>query len=456
MRKKPGASLSICLIVKNEAELLPECLASLSGLDAQLVVLDTGSTDNTREIAKAFGAEVHTFKWVNDFSAARNASIKYAKHDWILWLDADERLAKSSHRHLLKLLTKETKPVIYRVRIRNLKEDGVNFSLSDAHRLFTNHFGIKFSGAIHEQISPSASKLGVDERWSQIVLDHLGYSFTDERREQKQIRNLKLLQKEVHDNPRSAYAHYTLAHNLKTGGDLHKAKEHYGIALELKQLDDDMTASLLNSYADTLLDLSQTQGVETFIKRSIKLRPRQNAAYFLLYRYALALGDQETALKALETVKEIQLQISEKGSSISTDIEIANHFIEYTRGELLCRMGNVTEAITAFSESLKLGGDTLEGLKALFKIYEKQQAWSQAVEILGRLIKLQGEDPNLINALATILIRMKNFHAALDTLLHLKKIHPHMDGLDRKIAGMYAKLGNITEAQRWLGLPSNN
>src|SRR3979411_386218 len=86
------ARVSLCMIVKNEAANLPACLASIQGLPPEIVVVDTGSTDHTRDIALQFGAKVYDFPWVDSFAAARNESLKHATGDWIFWLDADDRL----------------------------------------------------------------------------------------------------------------------------------------------------------------------------------------------------------------------------------------------------------------------------------------------------------------------------------------------------------------------------
>ena len=86
------ATLSVCMIVRDEEEMLGESLESVSGVADQLVVVDTGSTDATVEIARSHGAEVHHFQWIDDFAAARNQSIRIATANWILWLDADERV----------------------------------------------------------------------------------------------------------------------------------------------------------------------------------------------------------------------------------------------------------------------------------------------------------------------------------------------------------------------------
>src|SRR5207247_7518533 len=86
--ESPLPRLSVCLIVKNEEKFLPQCLESIRDIAEQIVVVDTGSTDRTIEMAKKFGAEVYDFPWVDDFSAARNAALEHARVDWVLTMDA--------------------------------------------------------------------------------------------------------------------------------------------------------------------------------------------------------------------------------------------------------------------------------------------------------------------------------------------------------------------------------
>ena len=90
--------LSVCMIVRNESHHLPKALASVKGIAAEIVVVDTGSTDDTVSIASAMGAKVLHFAWIDDFAAARNAALEAATQPWILSLDADQRLASDSAR----------------------------------------------------------------------------------------------------------------------------------------------------------------------------------------------------------------------------------------------------------------------------------------------------------------------------------------------------------------------
>src|SRR5262245_373880 len=98
--------IGLCVIVKNEEANLPACLASSAGLFAEVIVVDTGSTDRPRELAAQAGASVHDFPWCDDFAAARNESLRHATAPWIFWLDADERLDDDNRARLRDLFAR--------------------------------------------------------------------------------------------------------------------------------------------------------------------------------------------------------------------------------------------------------------------------------------------------------------------------------------------------------------
>src|SRR3712207_5969033 len=94
------ARVSLCMIVKDEEHNLPDCLGPVAGLFDELVVVDTGSSDRTKEVAAALGARVFDFPWCDSFAAARNESLRHATGDWVFWLDADDRIEEPDRRSL--------------------------------------------------------------------------------------------------------------------------------------------------------------------------------------------------------------------------------------------------------------------------------------------------------------------------------------------------------------------
>jgi glycosyltransferase involved in cell wall biosynthesis len=171
--------LSLCMIVKNEAVALPRCLESARSLVDQIVVLDTGSTDTTIAIAQSFGAQVQHFDWCNDFSAARNRCLSYAKGDWILVLDADEVLVPAVIPALQAAMQQSEALVINLVRH---EVGAIQSPYSLVSRLFRHHPAIQFNRPYHAMIDDSVVHLLKREpQWqitdlSEVAIQHYGYA----------------------------------------------------------------------------------------------------------------------------------------------------------------------------------------------------------------------------------------------------------------------------------------
>lgn len=171
--------LSLCMIVKNEAENLPRCLDSIKHAVDEIVMLDTGSIDNTIDIARSYGARVAEFKWQDDFAEARNEALKQVTGDWVLVLDADEVLTTPVVPLLKQLMNRKEALVINLVR----HEIGATQSpYSLVSRLFRRHPTIQFSRPYHAMIDDSVAKLLQKEPdWqvlncADVAILHYGYA----------------------------------------------------------------------------------------------------------------------------------------------------------------------------------------------------------------------------------------------------------------------------------------
>lgn len=150
------ARLSVCLIVRDEAEALPGCFASLAGLKAELIVVDTGSQDHSCELALTHGAQVENLPWQADFSAARNRALELAGGDWVLMLDADERLEPQSIALLKNLLTDPPPGLpVYQVPVHSLDAAGETLSVRLLPRLFPRHSLLSYQGQLLETLDYS-------------------------------------------------------------------------------------------------------------------------------------------------------------------------------------------------------------------------------------------------------------------------------------------------------------
>ena len=188
------------MIVKDEAANLPDCLASCQGLFDQIIIVDTGSTDDTIEIATDLGALVYPFEWVDDFSAARNFGLDRVTTDYVFRIDADDRI-HAAHHHRLKRVFADlaiSQPTILACRVE-AKEPSGNLVLSDEYRCWPNRPTIRFHGRIHERIHPERDARDCSIQPSHVQIDHHGYAdqavFTA-----KLERNLRISLKELRES----------------------------------------------------------------------------------------------------------------------------------------------------------------------------------------------------------------------------------------------------------------
>lgn len=202
--------LSAVLIVRDEQDALPDCLASLADRVAEIVVVDTGSVDRTVDIARSFGAKIEHFPWCDDFSAARNYALGFATGDWILSIDADERL-------LTPIADLSSDVSGYYVTV--IADDSLRYLTP---RLFRNRPEIRFSGVIHEM---PATEFGRWETRSDIALQHTGYTQEKIAAKDKWERNLKLLDKQIARDPADPFAYFNKAAVLNVLGRHVEAQE---------------------------------------------------------------------------------------------------------------------------------------------------------------------------------------------------------------------------------------
>jgi GT2 family glycosyltransferase/tetratricopeptide (TPR) repeat protein len=204
-------SCSLCMIVKNEAENLPHSLGSAADLFDDIVVVDTGSTDRTKEVATQLGARVFDFAWCDSFSAARNESIRHATGEYIFWLDGDDHLDEANRqklRVLLEGLTEEN--VAYSMKCLCLPDARSHASTQVDHmRLFRNHPQIRWQYRVHEQILPAIRASGGEVRFADVIIHHSGY-IDNALRQKKLERDLRLLRLEEAEHPADPFTLFNL------------------------------------------------------------------------------------------------------------------------------------------------------------------------------------------------------------------------------------------------------
>jgi GT2 family glycosyltransferase/glycosyltransferase involved in cell wall biosynthesis/tetratricopeptide (TPR) repeat protein len=238
-KETAGLRLSLCMIVKDEEEMLPGCLASAQDAVDEIVVVDTGSSDRTVEIAESFGAKVVHFPWNGSFADARNVSIDHATGDWIMYLDADEHLTPESGPILRAQLGKTWREAFYFVETNFTGGEGSGEAVQHlALRLWRNRPEYRFEGRIHEQKTASMPNY-LPERFerTEVTILHYGYLKSRIAAREKSARNIELLEAEAAERGLTAFGAFNLGTEHVVAGDDERARDYLEQAWRLLRRD---------------------------------------------------------------------------------------------------------------------------------------------------------------------------------------------------------------------------
>jgi len=212
---RDGPLLSLCMIVRDSRRTLRACLESVKPWVDEMIVVDTGSQDDTKQIARSLGARVHEFPWCDDFSAARNESLRYATGEWVFWMDADDTIDPKNGGRLQSLVRRnhpeKTLGHVLQVHCPGGQDDGdEGLTVVDHVKVFRNRPNLRFEGRVHEQILPAIRRAGGEVEWTDIHVVHSGYDHTPEGQRRKRERDLRLLQLELEERPDHPFTLFNL------------------------------------------------------------------------------------------------------------------------------------------------------------------------------------------------------------------------------------------------------
>lgn len=303
-------AVSLCMIVKNEEKHLADCLRSVGDFPSEIIVLDTGSTDCTVEVAQEFGARVEHFEWCDDFAAARNESIKYAAGDWIFWMDADDRLPPLSLNQLKQALV-SNKADVYYATIKSIERGKV--TQASHQRLFRNGLGICFERALHEQLNAHEFRLVIAK--TNIMIEHIGYDVSPAAAQKKYRRNSQIIQKMIAQNPADLYWRHHLGVCLAGLGEDAAAVQEFEQVLvdppvDLPMFDIVQTFALsINAYHN----LDKTEQLEKILTKAVKAFPNSNFLHAHIGYIYLLRGRPDLALKYFAAAQTMPLPVNEQG-----------------------------------------------------------------------------------------------------------------------------------------------
>ena len=403
--------ISLCMIVKDEESVLERCLKSVQDYVDEIIIVDTGSTDSTQEVARRFTNQVYTFKWTNDFSAARNESLKYANGKWILVLDADEYFEEAEIRRLRQLLeSMDPQPhIVYNVTIVSFIGNKSNLSINEGKvgRVFGNHLGIRYVRPIHEQ--PRSSLPGI-EVMSRIDLPvrvfHSGYIEETLAAKNKHQRNLELFKRMEQSGNLTVYDHFQLGNQYTMMGEYDKALEHLNIALRNPK-------ALGAVYQHAVLAAIQActnKGEPVKAYRIFEQHLNTNNLYpdflvvkgILLYNLGFVAKSKETFLSAIDKAESLALQ-NKPIAFAST--EIAVRLPLFQLASIYEREQDYAKSLYYLTKIIMTNPKEVLAITKFLELMSLQEPPEAIIELIGRLMN---PDRLLTALLGKIAVKLGN------------------------------------------------
>lgn len=370
--------ISLCMIVKNESAVLKRCLDSIKTLVDEMIIIDTGSTDNTKTIASKFTNNVHDLEWENDFSKARNESIHHATGNWILILDADEYMLPENHESLRQFLKSfnqaDNEVCAFLLPIHNFTgktADPTKVKISTGARLYPNHKGIHYRSQIHEQLTIESAQLKFIEIPFSIY--HDGYTEARVNSQDKKSRNQNIFESMLtNENLEDPYFCFTYGNHFISTENLDRGLEFFRKSYKHSNSTDPWYFHLLDNLISTEIKLLHFSEASLLIKIALEQWPKIADYYF----FRGLLKEQLGFLKQASSDFEYSMQLAESAA---------------LRGEKCWKINPSY-------------GDTLP-LQMLGNINAKLQNHTAALQYWSKLLKLQPKNYQVLSQVVQLLSR---------------------------------------------------
>ena len=383
IEKEKTIKISSCLIARDEEKDIPLWLENTAKYSDERIVLDTGSTDRTAELARSAGAKVFDFQWQEDFAAAKNAALSHAEGNWIVFPDADETMEQPQRvrRFLAETEVLQPEAEAVRIYIRNIDEDDGNREIQRFMniRLFRGNAGLCYNGRIHENLVHEDGSLPAtrDEKY-RLTVCHTGYS--SGRMMAKTQRNLAILEQDILENGEGPQHYRYLADIYSTLGAPEKALHYARLAKAspVQGLGSSSDMNYLELQCLRWLDRPLKERLAAAVE-AIERFPKQPEFYVLAVEILLELGEYDAAKQLLETA----LTLSNAGE-VSGE---ASHFhgmqtlVARCKAALCLQSGNMDMAGTFIAEALHGNSYDEIALNLFCEVYAKESPKELAIRL---------------------------------------------------------------------------
>ncbi|MDQ1271395.1 MAG: hypothetical protein QG591_25 [Planctomycetota bacterium] len=414
-------TLSACMIVKNEEKFLFQCLESIKNAVDEIIIVDTGSTDRTIEIAQSSGAKVYHHPWKNSFSEARNHSLRYASCDWVLQIDADEALEQADIPFLHKLLTDDSYNAIFVAIYSELPGGRSKHYYTRVFRRGNAHY----AGIVHNQLIFEGKAFQ-----SEVKFYHYGYNLSEQEMQNKYKRTGDLLRQQLAENPNNIFVITNLIRNYRNEYNFNKVIElgEKGLSLSELQTDFDSKNHRQRIYIDlayAFVNTNQLDMAEKVCKDAIKEHPDSLDILFVMGEILLK---KELLNDALHYFKKYLIIKDRENRKPSFNLSIVDSYYYEHRaydniGVCYEGLGLISEAEVAYKKAIELNNKEPLYYSNLAQLYTAQNRLAEAENIATTTIKLGIANDSMYLLRGKIQALRKKPHEAIDTLKQLIQIN---------------------------------
>ncbi|MBB6732249.1 TPR domain-containing glycosyltransferase [Cohnella zeiphila] len=383
--------ISLCMIVRDEEKVLGRCLDSVQGLADEIIIVDTGSQDGTKEIARKYTDHVYDFEWINDFAAARNQSLRHASGDWILVMDADEYVQPGMQDQLRRKLErmKADRPHCFLVKIMNFHGDrGEQLYESTGARLFTNKRGIYYKEPIHEQLECSEGQIQFE--MDSFALFHSGYMTDTVMEKGKNERNMKiLLDMATESKLQDPFFCFILGNEYANSGSQEQAYEYYKRAMEKAPLTTAWYEHLLDRLCQTALKTRNLKDAEVYIELGKQRWPEQADYHCLEGMLFECLGFYNRALLSFQRCLEIVERCQAKGEKYWVIEERYGGSIPHlTSAEIARKCADLHKMVYHLTAVLKVDRQNFSVLRMLLRTLARHESSDNVLAFMNKLFPI--------------------------------------------------------------------
>jgi len=459
-KKRSKPTISCCMIVKNEEAFLGKCLESIKDYVDEIIIVDTGSTDTTVDIAGRFTDKVYFHPWEDSFSKARNQSISYAGKEWIFIIDADEELLPESGPLLRKAVSSAEGADALLVNIISTYYQGRKTARHNLERLFRNNKIIKFESIVHNRVVGAVKTLP-----SKIELMHYGYDHGEKKRNEKFLRTSALLRKQIEENPEDPLPHHYIGASYLSIGNFDECIKESLLAVELAGRKGDNNTAFLWSHYNAAYSMVMKDDFEQAGQTALQALacfPNHLDSHYILTLVSAEKGDWDKVVsygrRFIELLDFYKVNIDKAGLVINCTLNEAPA-VHTSLGHAYHNLGDKDsmrihyEKACSISESkysawvnaadfhmdlsgdLELAREFLERAKAEApeessvwlagaKFYQKLNLPDQERDCLIKVFQAGTDDIKILKRLALLCIESQDYALALEALNAAGRVNP--------------------------------